>query len=1498
MRLRTEMTLLQTQHREAAAATERDAQAMRDAAQAYQLFEARVRSGAAALRDDEARALREATFAHQMFEASVRSGVQAMREQEAAERAAAAARDDLAARTQRLVASISPAAAAQSRFNREIAEARLLINAGSISLDQYAAKLRLEHTILDTTNAAFARGATSVGAHRQAMMGASYQAQDFFTQVSMGANPLNAFAVQSAQLAGQFANIEGKAGAVARFMMGPWGLAITGAIMIMSMFTKGLFEGASAAETKAKAAKDLKDSIDALERSTRAAVDTEWDQQRAVMASALALRQKALDTRAATLEEIAHTRAKLASALADSARPDPNRGQDGGMDFSLTQAGILEGKIKGLDKQLADQEASLKKTDVAFRNAQMDIVGSRINANLDATAGATRNYEKQLSAINAEFRKSGDVEAYARARQKVEKSYAAEQEAIRKLRKDESAADRAAAAETKRLEKLGRENDAVEAQIRNHSRLAEAYGKSGGAALIAEARLKAESDAIKKRADIETLVDQQVRLSIADRVSSVEQGNAALREQVKAQRDVNAQVAAGLVPAERAADMVRDRIDDLPLLAAIEAAQQRGLAIEAASATRALEDQRKERERLRLATVQAQFNTSVAGARDRLVDMREELRLIGETDEARGRALATIRAQRETAKLPSDTDPALIADYIRVQGDIGAQTAINAQAQRAYNETLTFAAEQWDAIAQNVDNAARGMADAFGSVGQAIGEMASVYANYHATAARLETERDARILAAGKNQASIDKANARYAVATATSQIGLFGDMTKAAKGYFKEGSTGYKTLETAEKAFRAIEFALSIKAMAQDAIETGTSIANSVARTATAATEAVVNAIKSLPFPLNLAAGAATIAALAAIGVSVAGSFGGGKNTLAKANDGSGTVLGDSSAQSESIKRSIDALKEVDTLTMNTSRDMLATLRSIDANIGGLASLLVRTGNIDASGGVETGFKANAVGSILGSVPVIGGILKGLFGTSTKVVGSGLYGGAQSLDDILSGGFDASYYSDVQKKKKLFGLTTSTKYSTSYTGADSEIESQFTLLLRQFYTAIGQASGPLGENLNAVQQRLAGFTVDIGKIDLQGLTGTEIEEKLQAVFGAAADDMAQAAMPGLERFQQVGEGYFETMVRVASTVEVVTSAFALLGRQTSAMGIDVNMAVAGMFESVSDFASASQAYFETYYSKEEQTSARAAQMAGTFTSLGLAMPATLEAFRALIEAQNLTTTAGQSTYATLLQLAPAFADLQESMTGAKSAADVLSERQDLERKMLELQGNTAAIRALDLAKIDASNRALQQQIYAIQDAQEAARAADELRKAWTSVGDSIMDEVDRIRGITGAGQNGSFAALLGQFNAANTAARGGDQDAAKSLPGLSQAMLKAAELVATSRQELDRVQAQTAASLEATYDAISALMGSNPVAAADTLAAAATAAQATSTTAANDDMASEIKALREEVAAMRNDNNAGHALTASNTGAMKRTLDDVTAASGGDAISITGVAA
>jgi len=1047
----------------------------------------------------------------------------------------------------------------------------------------------------------------------------------------------------------------------------------------------------------------------------------------------------------------------------------------------------------------------------------------------------------------------------------------------------------------KHAEQLAREAAATEAQIRNLYALADAYGVSGAAALIAEARVKAESAAIKKRADIEEAVARQVRLAVAQRVSDSAKAAAGMRDEAALQEMINAGVANGTIVAEQANELLRDRIADLPLLAALEAARTVKDVKGIEEATKALEVQRSSRDRLTDAQRRGQLLSAMSTGDNRLAELQEELRLVGATEEVRVRALATLRATQEaTAKGWAGADG---VKYIQQQADIAVGQVRLSQAQDDYNDSLSATADLFDLIDNGAQRAASGIADAFGNAGAAIGDVLTTMTGYYANQARLEQQHKASITAAGKNQARIDRENYRFAMQSSSAQIGMYGDMAGAAKGFFKEGTTGYKALQTAETIYRVAQMAMSISAMFQNTAETVTSVSNAGARAA-ADGAAGIAAQSKLPFPANLAAMAATAAALAAVGITIAGALGGGGkgNTLPAANTGTGTVLGDSKAQSESIKRAVDQLKEVDTVTNTFARQMAGSLRSIDNQIGRVASVIVRSGNVNADAGVNEGFKANAVGSVLGAVPLIGGILKGLFGTSTTVLASGLYGGAQSIGDIMAGGFDASTYSDVQKKKKLFGITTSTKYSTQYGALDGSIEQQFTLLLKSFSDSIASAAVPLGQSTDAIEARLNGFVVNIGKIDLKGLTGTEIQEKLEAVFGAAADGMAGAAFPGIERFQKVGEGAFETLVRVASTAEAVTNALSQMGDAATKMSLDAKVALADQFDTVGDLTNAIGSYFEAFYTPAEQSAARVAELTRVFTSMGLSMPSTLAGFRQLVEAQDLNTSAGQAAYATLLKLAPAFADLQEKMSGAKSAADVAAERQDLERQLLELRGDTAALRALELAKLDASNRALQEQIYAIQDAQEAAKAADELRKAWSSVGDTIMDEVRRIRDLT-ATEQGGFAGLQGQFNVAVAAARGGDLDAAKMLPQLSQALLAAAADAATSRQELDRVRAQTASQLEAVSSSIAATGTSTSLLSdAALLSRASTAQDATMGAPANDDDADED--LRAEVSGLRRDLTAALATIAGNTGRIDKRLERVTEASGGDAVTIAGAAA
>lgn len=372
----------------------------------------------------------------------------------------------------------------------------------------------------------------------------------------------------------------------------------------------------------------------------------------------------------------------------------------------------------------------------------------------------------------------------------------------------------------------------------------------------------------------------------------------------------------------------------------------------------------------------------------------------------------------------------------------------------------------------------------------------------------------------------------------------LYAGLTGAAKGFFEEGTKGYKALEIAETAFRAYQLASDF--------EKGLS----------AATVAVASQAQGEPYTAwaRMAAMAATMASLGYQISNFSGSGPAGGGDGAKIATGTGTVLGDAEAKSESITRSIDLLGDTAQLQLRTQSGMLDALRSIEARIGGITNQVLRsgavTGDVASEFGINTGTVGpnRLIGSGLGGSLNLDNILFGgkitnaLFGKKTSITGNGLFAGPQDLGSILSGGLNLQDFADTVTKSKFLGITTSNKNSTQYQAADPALSRQFSLVFQDFANALSLAADPLGLELNDVKERISSFVVDIGKIDLKDLTGEEIAEKLGAILGAAADNLATAAIPGLLEFQRVGEGYFETTIRVAAGVETAGAALDLLG--------------------------------------------------------------------------------------------------------------------------------------------------------------------------------------------------------------------------------------------------------------------------------------------------------------------------------------------------------------
>jgi len=685
------------------------------------------------------------------------------------------------------------------------------------------------------------------------------------------------------------------------------------------------------------------------------------------------------------------------------------------------------------------------------------------------------------------------------------------------------------------------------------------------------------------------------------------------------------------------------------------------------------------------------------------------------------------------------------------------------QGRRAVFEQM---ADSIDAVSDHVDDAARRMSSAFGTVGRSIGEIVVALDEYGAEQKRISA-------AVVTGQITEREAYAR----TAQNQIAGTGAILGASKKLFKERSAAYQAMEAAEKALAAIQLINAIKAMTMDSAHTATSVANSGLR---GAADAAAGAAKIFSFlgPFAFPVVAAMIALLASMGLRTGGGKRGGFDLKSYQDAmGTGSVLGDSSAKSDSITHSLDLLTANSDKDLEYSNAMVRSLRAIETNIGSLSSLLAKQlgiagGAFDTSGlglGSNTGidgslgfgFILKGALDIASKIPVIGGLIggigKALFGTKTTktLLDQGIMFDPATVADILAGGIDGQSYQDIQtKKKKTFGITTSNKTRVdTVTGAlDDGTEQQVALLIGSMRSGIMAAAGVLG--IEGAQAAIDAFTVDLGKISLKDLKGSEIQEQLSAIFSKLGDDMAAAAIPALDAFQKVGEGQFETLMRLAKDYQTIDVQMQSIGRTFGAVGassVEAREALIDLFGSLDDFVDQTQFYRDNFLTEAEQIAPVMTAVAAELERLGLSGVDSIASFKNVVDGLDLTTEAGQSLYAALMALAPGFNAVE------KYQADLADKRQSMEITLLDLMGRKTEALALrrqaELAAMDESLRPLQRAIYAYQDladaqaaaAQKVSDAQNALSAAYSRESANIQATADRFR---------DFARAIGEFRA------------------------------------------------------------------------------------------------------------------------------------------------
>lgn len=653
----------------------------------------------------------------------------------------------------------------------------------------------------------------------------------------------------------------------------------------------------------------------------------------------------------------------------------------------------------------------------------------------------------------------------------------------------------------------------------------------------------------------------------------------------------------------------------------------------------------------------------------------------------------------------------------------------------------------WNAVGGDIE---KSLTKAFGNSGKAAGGLLRTFMDL--SSRRKKMDDDLAKNSEGADPQKMAQLQAKYAQDASSAQISAYGDMAGAAKGFFDENTRGYAALEATEKAFRLFELAMAAESMVKklffkstettaslgmtaakvtgEAAATGASVGLAATESSAWGITAVVKALASLPFPANLAAGAATLAAVVAIGGKLMGSLGGAGSVSVseqrQAKQGTGSVLGDRDAKSESVSRALEMLEKNSFQDLAISNNMLTSLRNIEAGIGSFATLLVRTIGVDGEFGssLVQESKAGKIGnSITGFLdPVLGGmpgkwmnsLMNGIFGGKQTLQDSGFMMDKIDFSGVFKGWVSALQYADVKKDGGLFSVD---KNKTNLEGLGLEGNRQVAGILVSLYDTVFEAGKMLGLGTDAFSAKLNSFVIDIGKVSLKGLTGDEIKKELAAVFSKVGDDLAQFAIADLSRFQQVGEGYLETLVRVANNYQTIDVVMQSLGMAFNSVGLgslDARERLIELAGGLDEFKSGAEQFLNDFYTDKERAAALKTRITPTLQQYGLSTdgPDAMKLFRDFVVALDTTTASGAAAYTSLIAISPAFkAIIDASDTVVKSLQDIKDEAKELQDQLDEVQMTPDQLLNKERDKLDPSNRGLFDQIQAAKQGREALEA-------------------------------------------------------------------------------------------------------------------------------------------------------------------------------------------
>jgi TP901 family phage tail tape measure protein len=405
-------------------------------------------------------------------------------------------------------------------------------------------------------------------------------------------------------------------------------------------------------------------------------------------------------------------------------------------------------------------------------------------------------------------------------------------------------------------------------------------------------------------------------------------------------------------------------------------------------------------------------------------------------------------------------------------------------------------------------------------------------------------------------------------------------------------------------------------------------------------------------------------------------------------------------------------------------------------AYTAGSTSVGVMAGSVGGGGGVMGG-----VASALGTIPVAGWVALAALAAYSIFGGKG--GGPKSESGFMPRGMSMTtdpawdhLWVDGKRGKSDAAKQASESISQSF----ENLANQLGIIDRRLGgVGVFWAADPEGDA--ETQLQIASKNYNRGNL-MGGIenVGRDEDALKTAVTESTADLMLTEVKA---RITGKLKTYFDTLDPLKLDADQINSAMVMAAHaQTLWKAFDeLGGALARLsefsVEAVDDFAKASggfeqlaaqlTSYASNYYTAQEKRDSAVASItkalngAGVNVSSAQVSGGSRTQFRDLLNSYDATTESGRQAITALLGVADAFASI------TRSADDILTERQGLERQLLELQENTVELRRRELETLDPSNQALQQRIWSLEDEQAINKERKGLEtQLYQALGDTV----------------------------------------------------------------------------------------------------------------------------------------------------------------------------